>query len=370
MSFAQSGECVMDNFYAVIMAGGRGERFWPLSTSERPKQVLSLVGGKPLMQLAVDRLDGIIPPERILVITNADLVDAMCDATPDLPRENVVGEPFGRDTAAAVALASSIVKARNPNGVFCVLTADHVIYDLDIFKKTLIEGCRVAEDSDLLLTIGIVPDGPSTAFGYIEQGESYDQSHEIEFVRVQRFVEKPDAETAEKYVKSGSFSWNSGMFIWSVQSIQSALKKYQPQLLAMADAVEPLVDKQGFDAKLEEEYNKLERVSIDYAIMEKADNIIMAKGVFRWYDVGSWPALKDHFDADKDGNVLIGKAEQIDSEENIVYSDGRLTALIGVSDLVVVQAEGATLIWSKDKAQDVKKMVKLLADKGSYKEVL
>ncbi len=360
----------MDNFYAVIMAGGKGERFWPLSTSESPKQVLSLVGGKPLMQLAVDRLKGIIPPERVIVVTSADLVDSLCKAAPSLPKENVIGEPFGRDTAAAVALASAIVKARDPKGVFCILTADHIIYDLDLFKATLSEGAEIAANNDLLMTIGIVPTEPSTAFGYIEFSDKFDHEGEIEFVRTKRFVEKPDADKAAEYMNAGNFCWNSGMFIWSADAIQRALGKHQPQLLEMANTMEAFVDKSDFDEKLEEEYNKLDRISIDYAIMEKADNIIMAKGTFRWFDVGSWTALEDHFDADDHGNVLIGAAEQLDSSGNIVYSEKRLTALIGVKDLVVVQAEGATLICPKDKAQDVKKMVQLLQEKDKYKELM
>lgn len=360
----------MDNYYAVIMAGGKGERFWPLSTSKRPKQVLSLVGGKPLMQLAVDRLEGMIPPERVIVITSAALVDAMCEAAPMLPRENVIGEPFGRDTAAAVALASAVVKARAPDGVFCILTADHIIRDLELFKATLSEGAEIAAGNDLLITIGINPAGPSTAFGYIEFADQFEWCGGVEFMKARRFVEKPDAETAARYIEAGNFCWNSGMFIWSVQSIQGALGKYQPQLLAMADAVEPVVDQAGFTEKLEEEYSKLEKISVDYAIMENADNILMARGMFGWHDVGSWTALEDHFDADDSGNILIGDAEALEADGNIVLSEERLTALIGVKDLVVVQAEGATLICPKGKAEDVKKMVRVLVKKNKYKDLL
>lgn len=360
----------MDNFYAVIMAGGKGERFWPMSTSKRPKQVLSLVGGKPLMQIAVDRLEGIIPPERVIVITSSDLVNVMCDAAPALPRENVIGEPFGRDTAAAVALASAVVKSRDPKGVFCILTADHIIYDIDLFKTTLSEGAEIAMNNDVLLTIGIVPGEPSTAFGYIEYADKYDHVGRIEFMKAKRFVEKPDAETAAEYIKAGTFCWNSGMFIWSVSAIQNALGKYQPQLLEMASRMEKCSGQDNFNVTLNAEYSKLDRISIDYAIMERADNIIMANGTFRWFDVGSWTALQDHFETDDGGNVMIGSAEQLGSNDNIVYSEGRLTALIGVKDLVVVQAEGVTLICPKDKTQDVKQMVQYLQKKGEYKDLM
>lgn len=361
---------MMDNLYAVIMAGGKGERFWPMSTAKRPKQVLSLVGGKPMIQLAVERVGGIVPPERVIVITSADLVDVICEAAPVLSRKNVIGEPYGRDTAAAVALASAIVKAHDPDGVFCVLTADHIIYEHDLFKTTLHESAQMAAKNNVLITIGIVPTEPSTAFGYIEYGAKCKYAGKIEFRQVERFVEKPDATTAAEYINTGKFCWNSGMFIWSVSAIQDALGRYQPQLLKMADKMESLVDSGGFNARLAEEYSQLDKISIDYAIMEKADNILMAKGAFTWHDVGSWPALQNHFDSDDAGNILIGKAEQLASKGNIVCSNERLTALIGVENLVVVQAEGATLVCSREKAQDVKKMLGLLREKGGYDDVL
>jgi mannose-1-phosphate guanylyltransferase len=359
-----------DNRYAVFMAGGRGERFWPLSTIKRPKQVLSLVGGRPMLAQAVERLAGFIPPERVIVITNASLVDVSREAAPELPAENIIGEPFGRDTAAACALAAAIVKARCPNGSFCILTADHVMKDVPLFQQTLDAGFEQAESAEKLVTIGITPTFPSTGFGYIECGDALDDSSIIDFFKAERFVEKPDAETAQQYMNAGNFFWNSGMFIWSADSLMNALKKYQPQLLAMAQAMQPVVDTSEFDSKLEEEYGKLEKISIDYAIMEKADNIVTAAGNFGWYDVGSWPALEDHFDKDDSGNVVVGDGKLLDSGNNVVVSDGRLTALIGVSDLVVVQSKNATLICPKDRAQDVKKMVQLLDADGQHGEVL
>ncbi|MCK5850423.1 MAG: mannose-1-phosphate guanylyltransferase [Kiritimatiellae bacterium] len=358
------------NAYAVIMAGGKGERFWPLSTAGRPKQVLSLVGGKPLMQTAIERLEGIIPPERVIVITGADIVDITCKSAPQLPKENVIGEPFGRDTAAAVALASAIVKERDPDGVFCILTADHIIQDINLFQTTLREAIEMAATEDVLVTIGMQVLEPSTAFGYIESGEPVANHGEIQFLRVKRFIEKPDKPTAQKYLDAGVFYWNSGMFIWSVASIQKALASFTPELMTMANNMEACVGTPGFASSLEKEYGKLEKISVDYAIMEKADNIIMAKGVFDWGDIGSWDALEKYFDKDDSGNVVIGEAELLDSSENIVVSDSRITALIGVKDLVVVQAKDVTMICRKDCAQDVKKMVHQLRDAGEYDGVL
>jgi mannose-1-phosphate guanylyltransferase len=361
---------MLDKTYAVIMAGGKGERFWPMSTSKHPKQVLSLVSDKPLLSLAVEQLKGLIPPERVLIITNADLVEVTRKTIPTLPPENVIGEPFGRDTAAACALASALVEARKPGSAFCILTADHIISDIKLFQATLKQAFEIALSDNILVTIGIQPTFPSTGYGYIETSDPIDSKGDIDFLKTTRFVEKPDIETASDYIAKGNFYWNSGMFIWSVESFHKALANHTPQLMHMAKKMIPVANTPAFESQLKSEYEKLERISIDYAIMEKADNIVMAKGIFPWDDVGSWPALENHFDKDALGNVLVGSSEVIDSHKNVVFSKERLTALIGVRDLVVVQAENATLVCHKDRAQDVKKMVKLLEEKGTYNEAL
>jgi mannose-1-phosphate guanylyltransferase len=356
--------------YAVILAGGRGERFWPLSTSKRPKQLLSLVGERSLLAQAVDRLQGLIPPERVYVITNEDLVEASCLAAPELPAENIVGEPFGRDTAAAAALGAALVKAKDPSASFCVLTADHIIGDLDRYRATLDQGLDLAQREDVLITIGIQPAEPSTAYGYIEATQERVAAAGVQFLKADRFVEKPDADTAKGYVDSGRFFWNSGMFIWSVRALQSALARHRPALAEMIDRLVPTVGTSEFLPALAGEYEALEKISIDYALMEKADNILMARGTFAWDDVGSWPALENHFAADEDGNITIGDSAAVDAAGNIVYSKGRLTALIGVQDLVVVQAEEVTLICPRERAQDIKKMVEKLRQRGGYDQVL
>jgi mannose-1-phosphate guanylyltransferase len=357
--------------YAVIMAGGKGERFWPLSTAKRPKQVLTLFGDKPMLAMALDYLRGLIPPERVFVITSADLVDATCKAAPHIPRKNVIGEPFGRDTAAVCALASALVKAKNPDGIFCILTADHIIGNVKLFQATLRESIQIARKNDVLITIGIKPTYPSTGFGYIEAAETFgNKSKAVKFRKVKRFVEKPDIKTAERYLRLNKFFWNSGMFVWSVKSLQSALRKHAKQLHAMAERMLPAVGTGEFNRRLKKEYAKLDKISVDYALMEKADNIVMAQGTFGWDDVGSWAALQNHFKADSSRNVMIGACENIGAEGNIVVSRERLTALIGVKDLVVVQAENATLICAKERAQDVRKMVHQLAKSGKHGNVL
>ncbi len=361
---------MLDHAYAVILAGGYGERFWPASTMARPKQLLSLLGDRTMLEMAVDRLAGLIPADRVLVVTSADLVDATIRCSPDLSPENVIGEPMRRDTAAAVALACAVVKARDPQGVFCIVTADHVMGDLDVYRETLRESLELAAANDVLVTIGITPTRPSTAFGYIESAEPFPGGDRVEFRRVDRFVEKPDRDTAQRYVESGSFSWNSGMFIWSVDSLARSFSEHAPALGELIDALVPTVDTPEFAAALAAGFEPLEKISIDYALMEKADNIVMAVGTFQWDDVGSWPEVAGHLPADDSGNTVVGSAELLDSSNNIVLSDGRLTALIGVDDLIVVHTEGATLICPKDRAQDVKKIVTALREGGSFGHLL
>ncbi len=360
----------MSERYAVIMAGGKGERFWPLSTSKHPKQLLALVGEQPLIAQAVDRLDGLIPPKNIFVVTNADLIEATRAAAPMLPPENIVGEPIGRDTAAAVACGGALVAARDPEGVFAVLTADQVMGDLDVFKATLRGGMDLAEQNEILVTIGIQPAFPSTGFGYIEAGDNFAEAEGVRFKKAVRFVEKPDEATAQQYVETGKFYWNSGMFIWSVPTLAAAFSAHCKPMADLMDALTEYAERSEIALGMENLYPGLEKISIDYALMEKADNIVMACGTFAWDDVGSWTALESHFPKDADGNTLIGTCEQIDSKNNIIYSKDRLTAVIGAENLVVVQAEGVTLVCPKERAQDIKKLVAELSGKAQYKAVL
>ncbi|WP_160300739.1 mannose-1-phosphate guanylyltransferase [Kiritimatiella glycovorans] len=361
---------MMGERYAVIMAGGKGERFWPLSTSQHPKQLLSLVGKRPFLAQAVERLEGLVPPERVWVVTNRDLVDATRAAVPEVPAEQIVGEPMGRDTAAAVACGGALIKARDPDGVFCILTADHVIGDLPLFRSTLRGAMDLAAGEDLLLTIGIEPSEPSTGFGYIEAGEPYAEREGVSFHRAARFVEKPDRATAGEYCASGRYCWNSGMFVWSVPALQRAFDEYRPQLSGLMDELSAAAEAGTLDEAMARTYPELEKISIDYALMEKASNIVMARGTFAWDDVGSWPAVRNHWAADEAGNTVQGTCETLDGGGNIVYSPDRLTALIGMEDTVVVQAEGVTLVCPRDRAQDVKKLVGKLREKQGYENLL
>jgi len=356
--------------YAVIMAGGRGERFWPMSTAQRPKQLLDLVGDKPLIAESVERVKSVIPAERVFVITNQDLVEATCEALPDLPPENIIGEPMGRDTAAAVALGCAVVESKSPNAVFAVLTADHVMGDIPIFERTLEDAMAFAAREEVLITMGIKPTHPDTGFGYIRVAGERDVPGESTFFDVKKFEEKPDLSRARSFVKSGKCYWNSGMFIWSAASVRNAFAKYCPPLTRMMDVVMPTIGTETFADVLRKEYENLSKISVDYALMEKADNIVMAVGEFKWDDVGSWPAIENHFEQDESDNTRIGTTELLNSTGNIVYSRDRLTACLGVENLIVVQAEGVTLVCAKEQAQNIKQLVKALHERGDCGDVL
>jgi mannose-1-phosphate guanylyltransferase len=345
---------MMPEFHAIIMAGGKGERFWPLSTERRPKQLLALAGGKPLIVQAVDRLAGLVPLERILIVTNQARVEPIRNLLGEGSPIGILGEPVGRDTAAAIAAGTAWIQRRNPEAVVCVLTADHIIGDLPVFRNTLSRGLTLCAEHDVLMTIGIAPTEPSSAYGYIEAGEPWIATEAVEFRHARRFVEKPDLDTARRYLADGNYVWNSGMFIWSLRSICRAFAKYCPQLAAKINEWAACADEAAFQAALERDFPDLVKISIDYAVMEKASNIVMCKGVFAWDDVGSWTALEAHLPKDPMGNATSGEVASHEARNNIVVSGDRLTALVGVQDLIVVQAEGVTLVCEKSRAQELK----------------
>ncbi len=356
--------------YAVILAGGRGERFWPLSTRRHPKQFLTIFGGRSLLAQSVDRLEGLIPPDRVWVITSDDLVEAAREAAPAVPPGQIIGEPMGRDTGPAVALAGAIIRARDPHAAFAILTADHVIGDLDRFRATLHESARVAAERHALVTIGIAPRGPSTGFGYIEAGEKEATRECIEFLHARRFVEKPDLPTARSYVESGRYFWNAGLFIWTVSTLHTQLHRHAPDLSAFMDRLTPVaLDPARRSAALAAEYPALRKISIDYALMEKADRVLMARSTFAWDDVGSWTALEDRLPADASGNVSTNELITCDAYGNIVCSR-KPVALLGVRDHIVVDADGVLMICPKNRAAELKKLVESVRATGRHEDLL
>ena len=334
--------------HAFILAGGRGERFWPISTFNRPKQFCTLFGGKPLIAQAVDRLAGLVPQANIRIITSADLVPATRDALPGLPAANVIGEPIGRDTAAAVALACGIVAREDPHGVALILPADPLIANEAAFRDALALAAAQAAREPVIATVGIAPTYPATGYGYIECADEAAPGVR----RVRRFVEKPDLATAERYLATGAFVWNAGIFVWRADTMAAAFRAHAPQWL-------PLIEN---PTDIETLYPTLPKLSVDYAIMEKSDNLVVVRGDFGWDDVGTLPALARQFPADPQGNVAIAPTYALDAAGNIVAAEGdpRATALLGVNGLIVVHTPKATLVCSKDAAQDLKRLVATL----------
>ena len=346
----------INHAYAVILAGGRGERFWPLSTTARPKQFLTLFGGRTLRTQAVDRLTGVISPERILVITSRDLVPLTREMVWNVPTANIIGEPMGRDTAAACALACALVSQRDPQGVACILTADQLMADVETFRQILADSVTVAAAREAIVTIGVHPTYPATGFGYIESAEKIETGTATTFQRAVRFVEKPDARVAAEYVAGGHHCWNAGMFIWRVAVMRQAIERHAPHLVELcrqATATPPA----QLDALLDALYPPLPKISVDFAIMEHLQNIVVARGSFGWDDVGTWSAVGNHIAADAAGNVVVGECEAVDATNNVVVSEGRLTALLGVKNVVVVHAGETTLVCDRDRVQDIKKLV-------------
>lgn len=358
----------MKNRFLVIMAGGRGERFWPASRLRRPKHLLPIVGEKPMLTQTVERLEGMLPPENVFIITNREQREAVLEVCPDVPPENVVAEPVGRDTAAAVGLATVLVKRRNPEGVIALLPADHVIHDVQEFQEVLRRAFAAAEREEVLVTIGIEPTEPATGYGYIQRGESREEIEGRPVFGVRRFVEKPDLATAESYLRSGEYFWNAGMFVWRVSAIERAFGEHAPELAAGLGELENGLESGGdLGDLLDRIYPGLKRISIDYAVMEKARNVVTLAASFDWDDVGSWPAAAGHFEADAAGNVSRGEVLLEESQGNIVFAKGNhLVAALGVEDLIIIQTEDATLVCRKDRAQDIKKLVTRLGEKEKW----
>ncbi len=354
------------------MAGGRGERFWPASRLKKPKHLLPIVGNKSMLGQAIDRLEGLVPIENIFVITHREQRDAVLAACPQLLPERVVGEPMGRDTAAAVGLATVLVKHVDPEGVFAILPADHVIHDKIEFQSSLETAFEIALQERALVTIGIKPTSPATEYGYIHKGPVISKVRGKPIYSVQRFVEKPDLATALQYLAAGDYYWNAGMFVWQVPAIETALASFTPKLYQslriIADGLEAGKDPVSL---LEKQYPNLEKISIDYAVMEKAKNVVTLESTFDWDDVGSWPAIVRHYPADESGNVVRGDAMVDGGQGNIVMNEtSNLVALIGVDDLIVVQTGDATLVCSKEKAQQIKAFVRKLSDDPKHQKRL
>jgi mannose-1-phosphate guanylyltransferase len=351
-----------ENTYALILAGGSGTRFWPLSRDAKPKQLLQLFGSDTLLEQAVRRLDGMVPPENILILTNAEQeVSVRMLMGERIPAENIVAEPAKRDTAPAIALGIGWVAARCPDAVMMVLPADQLIQQEESFRECLAGAVEVAARTSALVTVGIRPTWPCPSYGYIERGRRAFISglqHSPALYEVVRFREKPNPDLAEEFLRAGTFTWNAGMFIWSVPAVMAELAAHCPEL---ARFVSEIKDSRDLAASLAAQFGSLPKISIDYALMEKAGRVLNVEASFDWDDVGSWISVAKYLPQDNDRNAANEAVSQLDSAGNIVFNTtGKRIALLGVKDLIVVETDDAVLVADKNCADAIKNLVDLV----------
>lgn len=364
------------NFYPVILAGGRGTRFWPLSRRRRAKQMLALDGSRTMIQQTVDRLLPLAPPERFWVITNQELREPIARQLPKLNPEQIVAEPLGRNTAPAIGLAAFLLLRQDPDAVLGMFPSDHVIANPRAYQKNLRAAVRLAVEDGYIVVIGIGPTRPETGYGYIEGGEKLPGG----IRRVRRFTEKPNADRAREFFDSGHYFWNSGMFVWSARTLVRALREHLSETAPHLEEIAAAYSTPKFASTFRRLYPKCENISVDYAVLEPrsakgehAANIYCIPAGFGWNDLGSWTALYEHKAADRlpdNINILEGdNSFTLDAAGNYVHAPGKFVAAVGVRDLVVVETEDALLITTRDRAQDVGKVVKYLDEKKLNKLV-
>lgn len=366
--------------FVIIMAGGRGERFWPVSREKTPKQLLALLGKKSFLQEAVERVLPLVPAKNIFVITNSVQAPAVAKQLPKIPKGNIVAEPVGRDTCAAVTLGAALVGARSTTGVMAVLPADHVIPNAKKFQQVLGDAFDLATRGQAIITIGIKPTEPATGYGYVELGNQLPtpagaKQYKTTFFKAERFVEKPNFDRALEYVNSGNYRWNAGMFIWSFVTVTQGLERHQPEMAAACQRwFKVAADPAKLARVLRKEYPEIKKISIDYALMEHAQNVICADGDFDWDDLGAWTALARHIKPDAEGNCAVADFVHVDAARNIVF-DSRTKnrtpiAIVGLRDSIIVQTDDVTMVAHKTQAQKIKEIVKKLSADKKYQKLI
>ena len=365
--------------FVIIMAGGRGERFWPVSREKTPKQLITLLGVRSFLQQAVDRVLPLVPLKNILVITNEVQAPEVRKQLPKLPKANIIAEPCGRDTCAAVTLGAAIVGARSTTGIMAVLPADHVIPEGKKFQQVLNDAFDLASRGQVIVTIGIKPTEPATGYGYIHTGHELPPPHGVRkykttFFKAEKFVEKPHHDKAVEYVNSGHYRWNAGMFVWSFVTITEGLQKHQPEMEAACHRWFDAAAKGKLVKVLAKEYPDLKKISIDFALMEHAHNVVVADGAFDWDDLGSWNALARHLKPDAEGNCAVADFIHVDAARNLIF-DARTkhrtpVAVVGQRDSILVLTDDATLLAHKSQSQKVKELVRKLAEDKRYAKLV
>ncbi|HUL42887.1 MAG TPA: mannose-1-phosphate guanylyltransferase [Bacteroidota bacterium] len=356
----------MPNVYAVIMAGGVGSRFWPRSREKSPKQLLEIAGKGTMIQNTVKRISRMIEPENILVVTNKVQKPIVAKQLPKIPAENIIIEPIGRNTAPCIGLAGLFVRRLDPEAVMVVLPADHIMQDEEEFRRVLNLAIWVAYESRKLITVGIQPTRPETGYGYIQvinedDGKNPYFSRGVSMVKT--FAEKPNLATAQQFLKSGDFLWNSGMFIWRVDAIMNEIERLLPEMYRELLKVEEVLDDKSFDRVLETAYRKIRGISIDYGVMEKAKQVYVLRGDFGWSDVGSWDEVYRISGKDEHGNSVTGKALLQDTKDSLVFAGDKIVATVDVDNLIVIVTDDAVLVCKRGRSQDVKEVVDYLRRK-------
>jgi len=354
-----------DYLYAVIMAGGSGTRFWPRSRRDRPKQLLNITGDQILLKKTLDLVKPIIPPARIKIITTASQAEAVRKAAPEIPEVNIIAEPFGKNTAPAIGLSALVIEKEQANAVLVILPADHHIKDKTKFLEQILTGVSKALEGDHIITTGIVPRGPETAYGYIEAGSLIDEKRSIYTVR--SFHEKPDGETARRFIDQGNFFWNSGIFIARASRMLEEMAEHLPNNHRWLMHIRSFLGTDKASEAINEAYRNMEAISVDYGVMERSRRVCMIAGDYGWDDVGSWPSAAQCWPTDENGNAYVGDVVTLDSSQCIVYSPHKTVALLGVDDLVVVEEDDVLLVSSKQRCQDVKRLVEKLRSEGRDK---
>ncbi|MFI3237861.1 MAG: mannose-1-phosphate guanylyltransferase [Lachnospiraceae bacterium] len=346
---------------AVIMAGGKGERFWPKSRSNRPKQFLSLTDdGQTLIQLTVKRLLPVVEYEDVFIVTNKDYVGLVREQLPEIPVENIIAEPVARNTAPCIGLAAAIIQQKYEDAVMMVLPSDHLITQNQMYIATLKTAAKVAVDGDNLVAIGITPTYPETGYGYINYGEEMDDTRYSNVYGVRQFVEKPNLDKAKEYINSGNFIWNSGMFVWRASTIMKQFEQFLPDTYRGLVTIQEHIGTEDYTEVLTDTFTGFKSESVDYAIMEKADNIYTIPGTFGWDDVGGWLAMERINKTNELGNVISGNVITVNTKNTTVIGAKKLIATVGLEDIIVVDTEDAILLCAKESTQDVKKVIENL----------
>ena len=348
---------------AVIMAGGKGERFWPKSRIRCPKQFLSLTGdGETMLQKTFQRISGFVEPEHIFIVTNGEYMPLVREQLPDVPEENLLAEPAPRNTAPCISLAAAVIAKRYGDATMIVLPADHLVRHEEICADVLLRAASAAAETDSLVTIGITPTYPETGYGYIAFSRAKNLPHGV--YHVDSFKEKPDIETARSYVNSGDYLWNSGMFVWKTNVFLDAVRKHLPAAYEITEELQAACDTPDFENVLQKRFPDMPSISVDFGILEKAEQICTIPGSFGWDDVGSWPALRRVAKTDTNGNYRDGDILTIGTRNCVFSGREKLIAAVGLENIVVVDTEDALLVCDIDAAQNIKKITEMLREQG------